>query len=1202
MKNSLTIQSRRNWARAVAFVGIVLFVTEASADGKICDVIYGHQRIKNAVEAAPLDGAEGGRAEATRNDRNAWNFASTPQASAPVAAVHRGDPTTEQVGIYMTRPLLGPEWLAMTTAGVQLHPTGWVPPVVGKHPFGFYLATVSYSRLNYLEAHPLVVSVVSAEQWSAPLNFEARKMMRAWDVSLGIETLPRDGTGVKVAVADSGIDLTHLDFPTPTEAFDMTTGTHAGAGPGAWSTTVTNTVMAHGTHVTGTVLGSGVVSSGIHTGVAPGADLHFYKIGDDVTAFASDTDIIESINRALFVGCHIYNLSYGGVHTYMDGSSLVCQAIDAATASGMTCFVAAGNDGNVAKHASMTVAPNSTSAAFTLTINNTSGFPYTPSEDLRLIWQDGVSDSNMTLICTNLLPGETLGTLTGTVPAAGVHWTGTSSRGTEAQQYFLNITPLAVGASRTYSFTITNAALSGQTPLVHVFNPSTWSLATFDVPDPQYTLNHPGTADDAITIGCWTQRTSWTRSDGLPRWFDWMVVGTLAPFSGQGPRIDGAAKPDLVAPGSVTISCKDSGTFAGFPDPDFLIDNDSNYGTGAADYYVQWGTSMAAPAASGAAALIIEAIPGITPAQLRAVLTTTAVPVAGSTSQVGHGMIDTVEAILLADCNQNGVHDATDLSSGSSQDCNGNGRPDDCDVESRLLQFEFHHLIPIQPAGLANDIATADFDGDGDLDVVMATNQTVPLHVALNNGDGTFVSTINVIHLVNGIDTLAAGDFDGDGDIDVAGGYSSTVVLLLNDGTGVFSLGSGTTVGSTPRSMAAGDFDGDGALDLVTANFWHANVSVLLNDGAGSSFTRVDYATGSIPRWVIAEDFDGDSLVDLCVGRSSEVRTFFNQGGGVFGAPQITAVGQPVETLVAIDADLDGDYDIATGGSTAVALLSNDGGGAFTSVLLPGSAAPVELVVGDFDSDGRPDLAGSTVGVMLNQGAGAFVPEPYVGGSVSYSRLDAADYDADGRIDIALASAFSGSGVAIHRNTSQVALEADCNSNGIPDSCDFATGVMTDCNNDSVPDVCQLAGNDCNGNGILDACELAVGAQFDCNSNGVLDSCDIANGYSLDGDGNGVPDECGPAQPSFDRGDCNGDSTFNIGDPVFLLTFLFASGTTPTCADACDANDDGQNNIGDAVYKLSALFSGGASPPAPHGLCAVDPTADTLTCSSSPCP
>lgn len=81
----------------------------------------------------------------------------------------------------------------------------------------------------------------------------------------------------------------------------------------------------------------------------------------------------------------------------------------------------------------------------------------------------------------------------------------------------------------------------------------------------------------------------------------------------------------------------------------------------------------------------------------------------------------------------------------------------------------------------------------------------------------------------------------------------------------------------------------------------------------------------------------------------------------------------------------------------------------------------------------------------------------------------------------------------------------------------------------------------------------------------------------------------------FNRGDANQDGSFDIGDPVSMLSFLFNSSSV-LCLGACDANDDNNVDIADAVYCLSSLFGGGALPAAPHGICGDDPTPGPLSC------
>lgn len=94
-----------------------------------------------------------------------------------------------------------------------------------------------------------------------------------------------------------------------------------------------------------------------------------------------------------------------------------------------------------------------------------------------------------------------------------------------------------------------------------------------------------------------------------------------------------------------------------------------------------------------------------------------------------------------------------------------------------------------------------------------------------------------------------------------------------------------------------------------------------------------------------------------------------------------------------------------------------------------------------------------------------------------------------------------------------------------------------------------------------------------------------------------------PVGTEFIRGRCNGDSSVNIADAVFLLGFLFPGGNPPNvldCRDACDANDDGSLNIADVIRLLGALFGSPTVPlPPPNTAtgCGVDPTdTDALDC------
>lgn len=61
-------------------------------------------------------------------------------------------------------------------------------------------------------------------------------------------------------------------------------------------------------------------------------------------------------------------------------------------------------------------------------------------------------------------------------------------------------------------------------------------------------------------------------------------------------------------------------------------------------------------------------------------------------------------------------------------------------------------------------------------------------------------------------------------------------------------------------------------------------------------------------------------------------------------------------------------------------------------------------------------------------------------------------------------------------------------------------------------------------------------------------------------------------------GDANGDEQVNVGDAVFLITYIFKGGAAPDPVCLGDANGDGNTNVGDAVYLIAYIFKGGPAP------------------------
>ncbi|KQX61378.1 S8 family serine peptidase [Streptomyces sp. Root1310] len=142
------------------------------------------------------------------------------------------------------------------------------------------------------------------------------------------------GKGVKVAVLDTGIDVNHPDFAG---LIDGTTSFVPGEG-------VTD-VNGHGTHVAGTIVGSGAASGGDNKGVAPGADLFVGKVLGGAEGYGQDSWVMAGMQWAAESGADVVNMSLGDSYP-TDGSDPMSQTVDALSARYGTLFViAAGNAG-----------------------------------------------------------------------------------------------------------------------------------------------------------------------------------------------------------------------------------------------------------------------------------------------------------------------------------------------------------------------------------------------------------------------------------------------------------------------------------------------------------------------------------------------------------------------------------------------------------------------------------------------------------------------------------------------------------------------------------------------------------------------------------------------------------------------------------------------------------------------------------------
>jgi subtilisin family serine protease len=490
---------------------------------------------------------------------------------------------------------------SLEAAGAVLYDETWLPPF-GGHVTGHVLARVPTDRVLDLAEIPGVRELRSAEMVSWPQND-----LGALDVGANVYwSSSFTGAGVRVGVLDSGLEVAHDDIPTPVVARDY-------SGWPSIDGTIGNQVTGHGTHVAGTVLGRGTLSSGTYKGMAHGADLVFMKIGNDANAGAS-FDAEEQAIRACVdsFACDVITMSYGGWDTYHDGTSSPALAADYAWSQGAIVFFSAGNDGNDDMHYSeASLAGGATSGFIQVDAssvpNNTSvillfnlvWYDGDPSTDLELLYYDGAMNPISPASITDFGQSE-------------------SSRGTESQ--YTRYDSFLPAGSSTWFLRVKNN--SGTAVGFHLYYSPAFNLAggnfvNFASPDSFYTVSSPANSDSAIAVGAHVTRTSWIQYTGSGPWGYGYTLDDLAPFSSRGPTVTGVQKPQITAPGSAIISARDHDVIPLSSGNLLIVDDDGTNDGPPADYYVSQGTSMSCPMAAGATALMREVNPSLPPAVAR---------------------------------------------------------------------------------------------------------------------------------------------------------------------------------------------------------------------------------------------------------------------------------------------------------------------------------------------------------------------------------------------------------------------------------------------------------------------------------------------------------------------------------------------------------------------------------------------------------
>ena len=321
-----------------------------------------------------------------------------------------------------------------------------------------------------------------------------------------------------------------------------------------------------------------------------------------------------------------------------------------------------------------------------------------------------------------------------------------------------------------------------------------------------------------------------------------------------------------------------------------------------------------------------------------------------------------------------------------------------------------HDLLPPSGRDLpTNDVDLFDVDGDGDLDIVGFPCDTdgftaVP-QLLINDGTGHFTLSTAAWpqHAVSHCDA-DFGDIDGDGDLDVVAGGLNTAdpdssvnqnEVYLNGG-GVFQL---ATTGRLPaetdptRATALCDVDSDGDLDLFSANYvpnTDLRINRLyINDGTGVFADETSARLGSIVNPVV-----GAPTKILCAELTQSAATLCPTGD-----PACLACADPTMSAQGLFA------------SGAVPDLA-------ACLAIRASVAPEVVVAGS---------QGTITRLLRNQGAGVFAEttaDLNLPGVRQEQDVDGADVDGDGDVDLMFATALGNRNLLMLNNGAAVFSEA----------------------------------------------------------------------------------------------------------------------------------------------------------------------------------
>lgn len=306
-----------------------------------------------------------------------------------------------------------------------------------------------------------------------------------------------------------------------------------------------------------------------------------------------------------------------------------------------------------------------------------------------------------------------------------------------------------------------------------------------------------------------------------------------------------------------------------------------------------------------------------------------------------------------------------------------------------------------------------DLDGDGWSDLTVVNENSEDLRVFMNDQGSYSSFTVHDLPLGNKPSSNEGADFNADGEIDLVIGNTqgNMVSIVLGEGGGAFGDEYIYDSDDGVRGVTILDLEGDGDMDIASANRVGNNIMLFINNG-NAQFTggATIGAPLSAETAIISADMNEDGLMDLVVGGyiSDNICVFINDGDQSFTAMTPVDSGDAPWMITMGDINLDGHVDIAaaSSGDNSISIHFGDGAGGLSELeTYPAGGFPLAIDLGDLDGDGDLDVissnySGGTYTLYENDGQGGYFDQRTLQAEIAGSCAIFHDRNNDGVMDI----------------------------------------------------------------------------------------------------------------------------------------------------------------------------------------------------------